>query len=144
VLAPCVNGAKDIAVRPGDTLTIRLFLTTNYEAPLSWLKLRVDWEPIKDNLSAQAIWRTPKKLSSFGDGFELQLTDQGLHHHLEYIPGSTRLSTVSQESEAKLLTRLPDGIMDKGIDLANVGPPAGCAGCIDEYARVVTFRARMQ
>jgi len=142
-LAPCVNGAKDIAVRPGDTMTIRLFLTTNYEAPISWLKLLVEWEPSKDDLDAQAIWLTPQKQSSYGNGYEMQLTDQRLNHHLDYVPGSTRLSTVSQESEGKLLARLPDGIMANGIVLTNVGPPAGCAGCIDEYSRVVTFKARM-
>jgi hypothetical protein len=61
-------------------------------------------------------------------------------YHLVYIPGST---TLTSPDNSKLLYHLPNGIMNGGIGLEDVGSPSYCFQCADEYARIVSFRAKV-
>jgi hypothetical protein len=58
---------------------------------------------------------------------------------LTYLPGSTVLFGARGE----VLARLPDGIMEGGIALVNVGAPASCSYCETEYTRYVNFKVRV-
>ncbi len=58
---------------------------------------------------------------------------------LTYIPWST----VLLRTHHRLLAHLPDGIMEGGIALTNVGPPVSCSYCEQEYQRFVNFKMRV-
>jgi hypothetical protein len=68
----------------------------------------------------------------------LQLSRPG-DYHLVYIPGSTTLAN----KETHFSHDLPDGIMNEGIELENVGPPPSCFWCAQQYIRYVYFHMRV-
>ncbi|MFZ1990967.1 MAG: hypothetical protein WAW96_14490, partial [Alphaproteobacteria bacterium] len=55
---------------------------------------------------------------------------------LTYIPGSTVLF----DQMGRVLAHLPDGIMEAGIALTDVGAPPSCSYCGNEYDRYVNFK----
>jgi hypothetical protein len=55
---------------------------------------------------------------------------------LTYIAGSTVLFGTKD----RVLAHLPDGIMEAGIALTDVGAPASCSYCETEYIRYVNFK----
>ena len=57
-----------------------------------------------------------------------------------YVSGSTELSNAG----ARLITRLPDGIMShKGIALTSLGAPSQCLCARAEARRVIAFRLKL-
>lgn len=56
--------------------------------------------------------------------------------NLTYIPGSTVLF----DQKGRVLAHLPDGIMEAGIALTDVGAPPSCSYCETEYTRYVNFK----
>jgi hypothetical protein len=60
-------------------------------------------------------------------------------YYLSYIPNSTRLFG----PEGRLVHYLPNGIMQYGVALQDVGPPASCFLCNKQYERYVNFRLKV-
>lgn len=58
---------------------------------------------------------------------------------LAYIPAST----VLEDQNNRVMAQLPDGIMENGIALANIGSPASCFDCSLRYKRYIFFKARV-
>jgi hypothetical protein len=58
---------------------------------------------------------------------------------LTYIPGSTILFGTKERT----LAHLPDGIMEAGISLTDVGAPPSCSYCESEYTRYVNFKVEV-
>lgn len=79
--------------------------------------------------------------SSISNGIhaEVHMEAQGRQGFTDfnYIPGSTVLMTRDHQP----LAQLPDGIMDNGVGLANIGSPASCYYCDLDYTRFVFFEA---
>ncbi len=57
---------------------------------------------------------------------------------LTYILGSTVLF----DQKGRVLAHLPDGIMEAGIALTDVGAPPSCSYCESEYTRYVNFKVQ--
>lgn len=135
-------------VRDGDIVKFGIMLHNPNESPLPYTtvvmsraamgssappytfiqaNLTIDW-PENREASAGPI-REELKLPSPVEGYA----------SLAYIPGST----VLEDENSHFLSHLPDGIMEDGVALANVGSPASCFSCHKEYIRFIFFKARV-
>lgn len=136
-----------VRVRPGDLIELGVLLHTggDYSVPYARLVVAL-WGG--GATSERPVPMTAKLHIEYHTGFsgngieaqaQLELLEGRGFLDLNYVPGSTILL----DRHHNFLTRLPDGIMDNGIGLANVGSPSSCYFCDIRYTRFVFFRARM-
>jgi hypothetical protein len=132
----------------GDVIRFGIRLHNPNEVPLPYTTLVMNraamgssappYTYIQANLTID--WPEDRKMPTAPIREELKLPSpvQG-YASLAYIPGST----VLEDEDSKFLAHLPDGIMEEGIALANLGSPASCFSCDMEYVRFVFFKARV-
>lgn len=135
------------AVNPGNVLLLGLSVRESGEAPLPFVtfvarrrwasnhsaqvEMVVDWPGESRKLVPQPV---KEKLT-----FVLPGTYGYLN--LVYLPGSTELRGPDW---GHFVAHLPDGIMEGGIALANLGPPVSCFKCFDGYKRYIFFKVRVR
>jgi hypothetical protein len=145
---PCqwLRESPPIKVEDGDLIEFGILLNNGGDAAVPYARLTVErWgggiTPEKTNPMSAKLdiqWNTG---ISRGVHAEVKLEAKGRQGFTDfnYVPGSTVLRTRNH----RLLGRLPDGIMDNGIALANIGSPASCYYCDQRYIRLVFFEARV-
>jgi hypothetical protein len=161
ILLPCdlaipnCHFAKGILVaKVGDTIEFSLKLHNGNNGDVAYAKLEASRGPASQgnkvpskelDLNMTIRWPIGENQVEEvgGHGGErpvarLQLPESGLYN-FQYIPGSTELLN----QEATLRHHLPDGIMDYGIALTNIGQPVNCFYCDVQYVRFVNFRAKI-
>jgi DNA-binding SARP family transcriptional activator len=156
-------GRPPLNVKVGDVIAFRLVLNDGTSTPLNYVKLNASSVPaghVPDELGTELevgmSVKWPESLGAYEavsepgrisgsryhmpgiDPIYLQLPRAG-HYGLAYIPGSTSLAN----DEAHFFHYLPDGIMNYGIALENVGPPPSCFWCALQYVRSVYFHAKV-
>jgi hypothetical protein len=140
------NG-ETITAHKGDLLWIGRSLSETGEAPVPYMELLgrrrwannhsaemevlVDWEAPHN----EGRERVTNKLT-----FEMPGGPYG-YVNLVYVPGSTELRGPSWHN---FIAHLPDGIMEGGVALANLGPPVSCFECFAQYKRYVFFKVRLE
>jgi hypothetical protein len=134
-----------LAARPGDLIQFKFRLHNPGPAPLPYATFVVSWSgsSLADVLvQLEAEWplrrghaAMPPSISPVG----IDLPGHGGFQGLAYVPGSA----VLLDQHNGFLGRLPDGLMENGIALADIGAPASCFYCDLKYVRFVSFRARV-
>jgi hypothetical protein len=151
---PC-DYAETLNVHVGDVVMFNVELSAQQEQFIPYLTLMtvaVGWphpfsyaetEPI-DRLTVSLSIGLPVPVvpgspaKNFGISMRLQFPNHKFYL-LSYIPRTTQLLTTS----GRLLHYLPNGIMEHGISLQDVGSPPRCSHCEREYTRHITFRAKI-
>ncbi len=149
---PCKYLFKESSIRAhiGDTIEFKDFLYNPQDEPIPYVKLNVNSGPggsgkhEGEEIGVQflAAWPEPHTVeypAGNGGDFTIHLPTPGAYH-LTYIPGST---TLTSPYNRKLLLHLPDGIMEEGIGLEDLGSPRTCFQCAPAYSRIVSFRAKI-
>ncbi len=110
---------------------LRMYASTygSSAGPGDWLTMSIRWPTQAGRM------RGPGRI----DRVEVIYPHSVMFPSLTYIPGSTVLF----KPHDQLLAHLPDGIMEGGIALTNVGPPTSCSYCEQEYQRHVNFEVRV-
>jgi hypothetical protein len=131
---------------PGDILKFKLRLHNPGHAPLPYAELYVsEWSSseadIRVNLDIEMEGRggTMTPAGPPASPADINLIGAQALTGLAYIPGSTLL----EDARSRFLGRLPNGIMEAGIALANIGAPASCFACDTDYVRFVSFKAQV-
>jgi hypothetical protein len=131
----------------GDMLKFKLRLHNPGHAPLPYVELYTsEWGSSEADIRVQLDIEMPLWGGGMGPAgvppspADIDLPGPRPHSDgLAYIPGSTRL----WDEESRYLGRLPDGIMEAGVALANIGSPASCYACDIDYVRFVSFKAKV-
>lgn len=145
---PCrwVHGSPAIRVHDGDLIEFGIRLNNGGEPAVPYARLTValwggGWT--SEGRDAMIAVLDLQYHSGISSGVEEEVKfDAGGgrgYTDINYIPGSTVLQTMNH----RLLARLPDGIMDNGIALANIGSPQSCYYCDLKYRRLIFFQARV-
>lgn len=133
----------------GDIIEFKDFLYDPQDEPVPYVKLWVSAGPAgkhaSEELGVQILVAWPGQLEpeyvqagNYGD-LTIRLPTPGAYH-LTYSPGSTILTSPYNR---RLMFHLPDGVMEEGIGLEDLGSPPSCFQCAPAYSRVVSFRAKI-
>jgi hypothetical protein len=156
---PAPNGQHPLVrANVGDVIEFSLMLHNGGSIPIPYLKLTATWEPVRTQSPSNELtvgmsirWPVPREeqRQDYGglpsasqqilpsvDPIHLRLPRAGIYK-LDYVHGSGRLFA----GNGRMLGRLPDGITQHGIALQDVGQPASCFWCANEYVRYVNFEA---
>jgi hypothetical protein len=149
---PCKYLFKETSIRAhmGDIIEFKDFLYNPQDEPIPYVKLTVDSGPggsgkhEAEEIGVQflAAWPEPHTVeypAGNGENFTISLPTPGAYH-LTYIPGST---TLTSPYNSRLLFHLPDGIMEEGIGIEDLGTPRSCFQCAPAYSRIVSYRAKI-
>ena len=145
---PCdYEPGRLVKAGPGDVLKFKLRLHNPWHAPLPYAELYVqEWSSSEADIRVELYIEMTERGGAMGAAgprpspADIDLPGPQPHSDgLAYIPGSTRL----WDAESRFLGHLPDGIMESGIALANIGAPASCYACDIDYVRFVSFQARV-
>jgi hypothetical protein len=149
-----VNHGEPLKVHIGDIIEFSVTLNNGSNYAVPYVKLNADWhpqtlEPPSRELYVNMVvrWPTQEGGSTEPDSQEttdvkparIQLPAIG-HYDLVYIPKSSRILN----PESHFFHSLPDGILNNGIALQDVGQPSGCFWCAEEYIRFVNFLAQVR
>ena len=95
----------------------------------------------RDPLSAKLDieYKTGTTDEGIEESVEIDVPESAGYTALNYVPGST----VLLDRNHHLVGQLPDGIMDSGLALADVGSPSSCYFCDIGYTRLIFFKARV-
>jgi hypothetical protein len=136
-----------IRVQSGDVLWLGRSLREEGEVPLPSVALAVrrHWES-NHSAAAEIVVEWPKAGVHQGkerdaNKIVFEMPGEYGYVNLVYVPGSTELRGPSWQD---FIAHLPDGIMEEGIALANLGPPVSCFQCFDKYKRYVFFKAKLE
>lgn len=142
--------AVNIATKPNHLLWLGLRLRSDGEVPIPLASIVVTHHPqstSSDELEAIIEWRSTKggkfaqTPSHIREKMKVVLPGFEGNTQLLYIPGSTELRGPSWHD---FIAHLPDGIMEDGISLADIGPPITCFECGDKYKRYVFFEVKVK
>jgi hypothetical protein len=146
-----------ITVNPGDLLELGILLHNGNDAAVPYARFTVEvWggngtitergpggraleRPDPMSLKLDIEYRTGTIDERTEESFEIDVHGSAGYTALNYVPGST----VLMDRHHHLLGRLPDGIMDSGLALANIGSPSSCYFCDIRYTRFIFFKARI-
>jgi hypothetical protein len=84
-------------------------------------------------------YRTGTSHEGIEEEVEIDVPKSSGYTSLNYVPGSTILT----DRHNRPISRLPDGIMDSGLALADIGSPSSCYFCDIRYTRLIFFLARV-
>lgn len=150
-------GQGPIEAKPGDLLEFGIRLHNGNDAPVPYAHLTVElWgsggtiverdssgavkerrAPLPVNLDIE--YRTGISHEGIEETVEIDVPESSGYTALNYVPDST----VLVDRQHHLVARLPDGIMDSGLALADIGAPSSCYFCDLRYTRLVFFRAKV-
>jgi hypothetical protein len=147
-----------IKARPGDLLELGIRLHNGNDASVPYARFTVEmWggngtfterdshgnviSEGRDPLSAKLDieYRTGTTDEGIEESVEIDVPESAGYTALNYVPGSTFLL----DRHHHLVGRLPDGIMDSGLALADIGSPSSCYFCDIRYTRFIFFKARV-
>ena len=136
-----------VVVEKGDLLWIAFEINEQGEAPLPYATFEVDraWEN-QSTASAEMVinWKGvegPGGQPPVREKLRFSIRGHARYLNLVYVPGSTELRGPSVHD---FIAHLPDGIMESGIALADIGAPVSCFKCFPQYKRFVVFKARFE
>ena len=162
---PCRYKANTppLKVNVGDTLEFSAILNNGYDTAIPYVKLEAFANQISHSSGPSIEPRHARISTELVVGMNISWPSVGelgagpitTHHTqtndiyiqlptprnygLSYIPGTSTIHF----SEPYFFHNLPDGIMESGIALQDVGQPKGCFRCDAEYRRLVSFRAKV-
>jgi hypothetical protein len=145
---PCKwnSDERSIEVHKGDLIEFGILLHNGGDPAVPYLRLTVErWgggmTPERQNLMSAILDLQYHSGIAHGVEARAEFIAPGRRGFtdLNYVPSSTVLLT----GKHRFVAQLPDGIMDNGIALANVGSPASCYYCDMRYTRFVFFKARV-
>lgn len=156
---PCRYDADQGAIKakPGDLLEFGIRLHNGNDASVPYAHLTVEsWGgdgTIIEHSSSGAVtdrrapvaakldieYKTGISHDGIEETVEIDVPESSGYTALNYVLGST----VLVDRQHHLVARLPDGIMDGGLALADIGSPSSCYFCDLRYTRLVFFRARV-
>jgi hypothetical protein len=147
-----------IKANPGDLIELGVRLHDGNDASVPYARFTVEiWggngttterdadgavtEKRRDPLSAvlKIEYRTGTSHEGIEESVEIDVPKSSGYTSLNYVPGSTILT----DRHNQPISRLPDGIMDSGLALADVGSPSSCYFCDIRYTRLIFFLARV-
>jgi hypothetical protein len=136
-----------VRVRIGDVVefSIRLFNPDNHQVPYlaiyvnSWSSSAGPGAWVAPTLRWRTNFESHGPTSVSGEPVEVIFPRDVRLPDLTYMTASTTLFGAKGE----VVARLPDGIMEGGIALVNVGAPASCSYCESEYTRYVNYKVRV-
>lgn len=156
---PCRYDADQgpIEAKPGDLLEFGIRLHNGNDASVPYAHLTVElWggegtiiehdssgavterrDPLAAKLDIE--YKTGISHDGIEETVEINVPESSGYTALNYVPGST----VLMDRQHHLVARLPDGIMDSGLALADIGSPSSCYFCDLRYTRLVFFRAKV-
>jgi hypothetical protein len=141
---PCkyAEGNTPLAVHLGDVVefSIQLFDPSNQQVPYLKLYVIKGSRDTTSDLEVRLRWQAEHREWHISDYAPVEfpsLPEGGTD--LTYIPGSTVLF----DNHDQVIAHLPDGIMEAGIALTNVGAPDSCSYCESEYTRYVNFKVQV-
>lgn len=151
---PC-HYASTLKVHVGDIIKFSVMLVETQDQLIPYLKLTTESvglprqisieEPINElSFRLSVHWPYALEEGSHIQDFletstQLQFPNSKAYR-LSYIPSSTQLLAES----GHLVHDLPNGIMENGIALQDVGSPPGCLDCELQYLRYVNFKAKVE
>jgi hypothetical protein len=156
---PCRYSADQGPIRahPGDLIEFGVRLHNPNDAAVPFARFTVVlWGGGRDTVSEKSQGRSGRASQSMTARLDISFhTGIGSRHieekaevdvlgargytTLNYVPGST----VLRDRHHHLVARLPDGIMDAGLALADIGSPASCYFCDIRYTRFIFFEAKV-
>lgn len=148
---------SSIKAKPGDMLEFGILLHNGNDVSVPYAHFTVElWggestiiehgssgaarerrDPMTAKLDIE--YRTGISHDGIEESVEIDVPESSGYTALNYVPGST----VLMDRHHHLVARLPDGIMDSGLALADIGSPSSCYFCDIRYTRLVFFRARI-
>jgi hypothetical protein len=156
---PCRYDADQgpIEARPGDQLEFGIRLHNGNDASVPYAHLTVElWggegtiiehdssgavterrDPLEAKLNIE--YKTGISHDGIEETVEIDVPEGSGYTALNYVPGST----VLMNRQHHLVASLPDGIMDSGLALADIGSPSSCYFCDLRYTRLVFFRTKV-
>jgi hypothetical protein len=141
---PCkyAEGQTPLPVHIGDVVefSIQLFDPSNEQVPYLMLYVIKGSRNMTSDLEVRLRWQAEHRewhISDYAPVTSPSPLDGGTD--LTYIPGST----VLYGPHDHVLSHLPDGIMEAGIALTNIGAPASCSYCESEYVRYLNFKVQV-
>jgi hypothetical protein len=140
-------GSRPIAAHAGDSINFKLRVYNPMAEPLPYAKFYAIWgqdshHPRLLRVEMAIEWPYGHNAGVGRPGIEevlLALPSVTSSANLVYIPGSTALLNRT----GGVVGKLPDGIMGRGIALADIGSPQSCFECDLTYTRFITFKARV-
>lgn len=145
---PCAWKADDatISARPGDVVDFAVRLNNGNDNAIPFARLYVRRYSSVGLLEARVTIEWPgshqlyKPAPGVEDSAKISLSGGKGFTDLTYIPGSTSLLG---SDDRRVIARLPNGIMDTGLKLGEIGAPASCFDCDSKSIRFVHFKARV-
>jgi len=147
-----------IKAKPGDLLELGIRLHNGNDASVPYARFTVEmWggqgtfiaknssgevtSERRDPLSAELDieYQTGTTHEGIEESVEIDVPESAGYTALNYVPGST----VLLDGHHHLVARLPDGIMDSGLALADIGSPSSCYFCDIRYIRFIFFKAKV-
>jgi len=156
---PCRYDADQgpIEAKPGDLLEFGIRLHNGNDVSVPYAHLTVEsWGgegTIIEHDSSGAVterreslvakldieYKTGVSHDGIEETVEIDVPESSGYTDLNYVPGST----VLMDLQHHLVAKLPDGIMDSGLALADIGSPSSCYFCDIRYTRLVFFRTKV-
>lgn len=146
-----------VRAKPGDLLEFGILLHNGNDASVPYARFTIElWGGVgtiiehdssgavrerRDPMAAKldVEYKTGISHEGIEEQVEIDVPDGSGYTALNYVPGST----VLMNRHRHLVARLPDGIMDSGLALADIGSPSSCYFCDIRYTRLVFFRAKL-
>jgi len=136
---PCryAKGSALLKAKVGDVIEFSITLHDPSNLQVPYMKLYVT--TYGHTAEAHISWKAEHSIYRITDSAAVEFPASATAPDLTYIPGSTVLF----DQKRRVLAHLPDGIVEGGIALTDVGAPASCSYCEREYERYVNFKVQV-